>query len=104
MKSRPISKHIQGSSKSDLYKKMTVVYVIHDLLNGGTSKYLLDLLRYSSIEYNNIVVCFSDKNEFGDELKKLNTLLVVVENKNKTKMIYDVIRKNKVDIVYAVSY
>lgn len=85
-------------------RKKTILYVIHDLINGGTSKYLLNLVRYSSKKYNSVVVCLSHKNELKKEFNKLGAPVVEIAGKNKVKAVYDTIRDNRADVVYAVTY
>ena len=88
-------------------KQRTVLHVIWSLLNGGTEKYLVNLLKATRKDYRNIVVYYGDSNEWATEFAELNIKVINLKssnNFNEINSLRRIMREYDVDIVYAYTH
>ena len=87
-----------------------VLHVLRGFYNGGTEKYVMDLLRSTYKDYENILLVYENINHYKEELDKMNIKIIVIEPPKKIgfsksiKKIRSVIKENDVDIVYSYTH
>ena len=84
-----------------------ILHVISSLEHGGTENYLLNLLKGTK-NYKNYVLVYTTENKLEKQLNDLNVQVYTMSknssNKNRMKKIYEVCKKEKIDIVYSYTY
>lgn len=89
---------------------MRIVHVVPTLCNGGTERYLVNLLEGTKGKCENDVISYDSRNYWAEELKKLNVRVTVLDKPNKVGIIKNyrdlrnIFKKNNYDVVYAYTY
>lgn len=84
-----------------------ILHVVPCLANGGTEKYLINILKGTYKEYNNIILSYSSDNYWEKELHQMNIQVIQIEKPIKTgllknyKYIDEIIKKYNIDIIYS---
>lgn len=86
--------------------KKTVLHIIYSLSDGGTERFLINLLGHTCKDYNNLILCYEQKNVWQSELEKMGVKVFVADGGNKSRMkkILEIVREYDVDIVYSSTY
>ena len=88
----------------------TVLHVLRTFENGGTERYLINLLKKTYQEYNNIILVYDKVNYWNKELKEMNVKVISINNPKKDgviknlKMIGKIIKENKIDVLYSYTH
>lgn len=87
-----------------------VLHVIRNIGNGGTERYLFNLLEHTYKDYENIIISYGEITHWQDELNKMNIKVIksVSPKKigiwNNLKFLIKVMKEYKIDIVYAYTH
>ena len=87
-----------------------VLHVIRGFNNGGTEKYVMNLLKNTYKEYENILLVYENINYYKKELKNMNITTIIIEPPKKigfiksVKKIRSIIKENDIDIVYSYTH
>ena len=87
-----------------------VLHVIRGFNNGGTEKYVMDLLRNTYKDYENILLLYEDINYYKEELDNMNIKYIIIKSPKQLgffksiKKVRKVIKENNIDIVYSYTY
>lgn len=89
---------------------MRVIHILPTLQNGGTERYLMNLLTTSRYFSSNSIIVYSQENFFRDELKNLDVPVVPFAKPSETgilknmRSIYYYLKKEKPDAIYVYTY
>lgn len=89
---------------------MRVVYVIPVLRNGGTERFLINLLNGLPHDYQSSIVCYDNENEWRKELKKMEVDVNIVGKPSKVGVLRNIkelvryFRKVQPDVVCAYTF
>ncbi len=89
---------------------INILHVIRNVGNGGTERFLFNLLINTSKEYNNIILTYSDVTHYKNIIEENNIKIIKIMDPNKSGLINNikdikkVIKDNKIDIVYSYTH
>lgn len=89
---------------------INILHVVPCLENGGTEKYLINLLDGTYKEYNNIILSYSNHNYWESKLDKMNIKVINIDKPSKVgllnnyKQLKDTIKENNIDIIYSYTF
>lgn len=85
-----------------------VLHVITSLDNCGTERYMINLLKGTYKDFDNIILYYTGDNFWKNELDQMNIKVYKYDGSNnnfqRMKYIRKIIRSEKVDIVYSYTY
>ena len=87
-----------------------VLHVLRCFSNGGTEKYVINLLKETYKQYENIILVYDDVTCWEKELAGMNINIIRIDNPKKQRLINfiknlrKVIRENEIDIVYSYTH
>ncbi|MBQ3292944.1 DUF1792 domain-containing protein [Candidatus Saccharibacteria bacterium] len=106
--SKALYESIKSAESKNIVKKSrkTVLHVVRFLGNAGTEKYLMNLIRNTNMDYDNIVVFYEKDNVWEQEMRDLNIEVFKVHGNNiaRIKTLKRIMKAKKVDIVYSYTY
>lgn len=95
------------NNSAGVEKQTHVVHVVPTLCNGGTERYLIDLIKNTSDSYKNDIITYDSENYWKKELDENKVSVVVFKKPSDSGIVKNIItlqkffKKNKPDIVYA---
>ena len=87
-------------------RNIHITHVIPTLSNGGTEKFLMNLIENTSGNYLNSIIVYDRQNEWADKLNQNNVAVTVIEKPSKTGVIKNIrmlkrcFKQSRPDIVY----
>ena len=89
---------------------INVLNVIRNIGNGGTEKFLINMIKYSPKNINNIIVTYGEITSWKKELDDFNIKVIKIGNPsslgliNNIKIIMKIIKENDIDVVYSYTH
>ena len=89
---------------------MRIVHVVPTLCNGGTERFLINLLANTSADFENWVIAYNEKNYWKQELDRLRVDVTIFGGPAKVGILQNIgdccryFKKIRPDVVYAYTY
>ena len=87
-------------------RRKNILHVIYTLNNGGTQKYLVNLLKETQGKYCNTVVYYHGENAWEKELNSfgVKTIKINGNNKKRFKELRKIMTSERIGVVYSYSF